>query len=205
MVATWQNSGRLVLAKVLAVVIEKKDEHTQAQKRTIFPSTTRLRLLLLPYPCFPTGAEIGHQCEIFVHELEDLFSSVLKEEDNVLRWPMIAKDAFAVSKLLNTDEKRLCVAYYAGNFVTSARNQTSLAMNFVKIALVLKLVDDGQGGLKGSGNDMSDRKKGNWILRNQLKEMIENWDIDDDEGTREIFMEWKRDRKGVWEKLTCQE
>jgi hypothetical protein len=205
MVATWQNSGRLVLKKVLAVVIEKKGEHTQARKRTIFPSTTRLRLLLLPYPCFPTGAEIGHQCEIFVHELEDLFSPVLREEINVLRWPMIAKDAFAISKLLNTDEERLCVAYYTGNFVTSARDQTSLALNFVKIALVLKLVEDGQGELKASGNDVSEREKGNRISRNQLKDMVENWQSDYEEGMREMVMEWKRDKKWVWEKLTCQE
>jgi hypothetical protein len=62
-------------------------------------------------------------------------------------------------------------------------------VNLVKIALVLKLVDDGQGGLKGSGIDMSEREKGNRVLRNQLKEMIENWLSDDEEGTREMVME----------------
>jgi hypothetical protein len=67
MISTWQKSGRLVLEKVTTLVIAKKKKHTREHKLSIFPSTIKLRLWLLPYPCFPDPAEVDLQCKSARH------------------------------------------------------------------------------------------------------------------------------------------
>jgi hypothetical protein len=151
MVSTWQKSGRLVLEKVTTLAIDKKKKHTQEKKLSIFPSTIKLRLWLLPLPCFPDPAEVDLPCKIFAEELEELLEHVLEGEANMIRLPGIAQDVFTVSDLLNTDEERLRVASRIGRLERSSEravDQRSLALAFLRITLAMELIEDGYGGLK---------------------------------------------------------
>lgn len=203
MVSTWQKAGRLILEKVVALVLDKKKKHTLEHKRSILPSMVKLRLWLLPYPCFSVTAEVDHQCKVFVKEMEKLMDTFLTGEANVLRWPQIAKDALTVSKLLNTAEERLCVALYIGKLMGSsdrAGDQRSSALNLVRIALAMKLVEDGREGLKETSKHASLED-----LVRRLQKMIEEWQTHFDEGIREKVADWRREQKDLCKILMSRE
>jgi hypothetical protein len=209
MISTWQKSGRLVLEKVTALVIDKKKKHTRELKLSIFPSTIKLRLWLLPYPCFPDPAEVDLQCKIFAEELEELLDTVLEAEANMLRLPRIAKDAFTVSELLNTDEERLRVASYIGRVVRSsdrAGDQRSLALKFIRVTLAMKLIEDGQDSLKKTSNSaLPEQEEAHVVLLQRLKKEIEEWQSDSNEAIREKVAEWKTTWKNLWKILMSGE
>jgi hypothetical protein len=203
MVSQWQQSGKIVLEKVTALVVEKKNEYSRDQNRRILPSATRLRLWLLPYPCFPPAAEVDVQFKAFVVKMEGLLDSFLEGEANVLRWPQIADGAFAVSEMLNTDEERLRVALYIGKLADNAGEQRTAAMNFVRVAVAMKLIEDGRDGLKKSGKGtVADERKE--IVR-RIRDRIGEWQGGDDESIREKVGEWRRKQRSLWESLISAE
>ena len=206
MFSTWQETGRIVLQQVLVLLLDRKNTHEREHKRSILPSTMQLRLSLLQYPCLPEAAEVDNDCESFAKQLEDLLETFLKVEANVLQWPKIANDAFTISVLLNTNEERLRTASYIGELLDSsgrARDQRTSALNFVRVALAMKLIEDGQEALNkiGKGKLTAREKK----LVQCLRRRIEEWQDDFDEGIREKVADWKRERKDVWEKLNKSE
>jgi hypothetical protein len=209
MISTWQKSGRLVLEKVTALVIDKKKQHTREQKLSIFPSMIKLRLWLLPYPCFPDPAEVDLQCKFFAKELDELLDTVLEGEANMLRLPRIAEDVFAVSKMLNTDEERLRVASYIGRLVRSshrAGDQRLSALKFIRVTLAMKLIEDGQDSLKKTSNGaLPEQEKAHAVLVQRLKKWIEEWQSDSDEAIREKAAEWRTAWKNVWKILMSGE
>ena len=209
MISIWEKSGRLVLEKVIALVIDKKKEHIREQKLSIFPSTMKLRLWLLPYPCFPNPAEVDLQCKKFAEELDELLDTVLEGEANMLRLPRIAKDAFVVSKMLNTGEERLRVASYIGRLVRSshrAEDQRSLALKYIRVTLAMNLVEDGQDGLKmTSKGALPEQEKAHAVLVQRLKKCIEEWQSDSDEAIREKVAEWRTAWKNMWKILMSGE
>jgi hypothetical protein len=197
---SWQKHGRIVLQKLITLVLERK---TKGEiKRSILPSTTKLQLWLLPYPCFPDPAEVDGQCIIFVRELEELLITLLQGDFNVLRWPKIAEDAFTVSKLLNTDEERLRVASLNGS-LRGERDQISSALNLVRVGLAMKLIDDGRGWLRKTGKGPLPQEMK--AMAQGLKMRVEEWQSNSDEGIREKVADWKRDRKDLWKTLMSEE
>lgn len=205
MTSKWQKSGRLVLEKVTALVIDKKKKHAREQKLSIFPSTIKLRLWILPYPCFPEPAEVDHRCKSFAEELDELLDTVLEGEANMLRLPGIARDASAVSKMLNTGEERLRVASYIGRLVRSpdrAGDQRSSALKFIRVTLAMKLIEDGQESLKKiGGSALPEQEKAHVVLVRCLQEEIEEWQGDSDEAIREKVAEWRTAWKNLWKIL----
>ncbi|PMD39311.1 hypothetical protein L207DRAFT_635244 [Hyaloscypha variabilis F] len=203
MVSTWQKSGRLVLEKVTALVIDKK------KKLSIFPSKLKLRLWLLPYPCFPEPAEVKHQYKTFAVELEELLENVLESEANMIRLPRIVKDVFTVSDLLNTDEERLCVASHMGKlarYSDRAGSQRSWDLQYIRITLAMKLIEDGQDGLKKTSHGASsEQEKSHLILVQCLKKEIEEWQSSGDEAIWEMVAEWRVAKKDLWKVLMSGE
>ena len=201
MVSAWQNSGRLLLEKLTALVIEKKRQRGEVN-RGILPSANNLRIWLLPYPSLPKPAELDSECSIFAEELEELLETLLSGEANVLQWSKVAEDAKCISKMLNTDEERLRVASYIGKLTTTsdrAEYQLSSALNFVRVALAMRLIDDGRAGLKKSGKDpMSAQRKEH---DQRLKTMIEEWQRASDDSIREKVRAWRRTEDKIWKDL----
>jgi hypothetical protein len=205
MVSTWQNSGKIVLEKVTTLVLEMRSNEIQKRERRILPSATKLLLWLLPYPCFPDVTEVDHECRKFVRELERLLESFLEGDANVLRWPSVAKDSTTISEFLNTNEERLCVAYHVGGLVGSQRtvNQTSLALNLVRIVLAMRLIDEGKAELKRNGKEnVSEENK---FLAKRLKSRIEEWQGNSHEEIREKVADWKKENKELWKTLTAED
>ena len=133
----WNKTGRVVLEKVTGLVTDKREKYARNDNRSILPSTTKLRLWLLPYPCFPNTTEVDNQCKTFAKEMEELLYGFLTPVGSALRWPRIAEDALTVSEMLNTAEERLRVALYIGKLTAAldgAADQRSSAMNFVRLA-----------------------------------------------------------------------
>ncbi|KAF2104150.1 hypothetical protein NA57DRAFT_70363 [Rhizodiscina lignyota] len=220
MVSAWQKSGRLLLEQITSLVVRTRIRHAAENKRTLLPSVTKLRLWLLPYPCFPDITEAD-----FVKALEELLDTLLKGEANVLRWPNLAEDAFTISELLNTDEERLRVASYIGGLEepsdksiseSSAQkpssggstsdpesrttsDQRESALNLIRVALALRLIEEGQNGLKkdAKGELVAESKD----LVQRLQKRIVHWQNDDDESIRERIAEWRKQENGLWKTL----
>jgi hypothetical protein len=200
--SSWQKSGRVVLEKVTALVIAKKKEHTRQQKLSILPSTTKLHLWLLPYPCFPSPAEVDTQCRSLAGELDGLLNTLLEAETSMLRLPRITKDACIVSKFLNTDEERLRVAIYLGKLnplSSRTTDEKSIALKFILVTLAMKLIEDGQDGLKKTRNRAPEEVKAHMILVQCLKKKIEEWQNDSEEAIREMIADWRVASKNLWE------
>jgi hypothetical protein len=205
LILTWHTSGRIVLEKVTALVLEKRSRQTQERERSILPSVRKLQLWLLPYPCLPDIIELDDDCQKLARELEQLLKSFLKGNANVLRWESIAKDSFIVSELLNTDEARLCVAYHVGNLAESqdAVDQTSLALDLVRIVLAMKLIGDGKAGLKqqGKGKVSEQRKK----FARRMKGRLEKWQNHFDEAIRESVADWRKENAELWKIMMSED
>lgn len=187
----WQKTGRVVLEKVTALVIEEKKKSTQGHKFRILPSARKLCLWLLPYPCFPDATEVDYECKNFAEEMERLLKTFLTGEGDVLRWSKIAEDTTTVSMLLNTAEERLRVALYIGKLSISldgTEDQRASALNLVRIALSMKLIEDGREGLNSIKSASSED------LVQRLKAMTMEWQRHSDEDIRENVMNWKRRR-----------
>jgi len=198
-VSKWQDSGKLVLERVVALVSQKKSQHARQKDLSLLPSTTKLHFWLLPYPCYPAPAELDSQCKYFVEKMENLLDASLKGECNVLRWPKLAEEALTVSQLLNTDEEQLRVAFHIGKIVRPAvriGDQRTTALNLVRVTVAMKLIDDGKGGLKGSRGSLSEQKK---ELVYGLRKIVEEWQSDYDEDIREKVGGWKRGQKQLWD------
>ncbi|KFZ25270.1 hypothetical protein V502_00253 [Pseudogymnoascus sp. VKM F-4520 (FW-2644)] len=198
----WQKSGRLVLEKVTALVINMKEEHAQERRRSILPSATKLRLGLLSYPCFPGPAKLDQQCRILAIELRAELDVALTGESNVLRWPRIAEDAFTICNHLNTAEEQLRVALHFGKLrgpSSGAGNQTSSALDFVKVALAMKLIEYGQRDLVASKSAASE-----YLVRS-LRGRVEEWQCALEEGLREKVMDWQGAQNEIWKNLMVRE
>ncbi|TAQ84118.1 hypothetical protein B7494_g7559 [Chlorociboria aeruginascens] len=203
LVSTWQGTGRVVLEKVTALVLDRKKQYTREHKHTLLPSTTKLRLLLLPYPCYPPTSEVESQCKIFAREMEILLDDFLKGGTNILRWPSVAEDAFTASKSLNTAEEQLWVAFYIGKLreVSGSSGDSRLsALNFVRLTLAMKLIENGRDWLKPSGKGAVENKGDH--LRQHLIDRVKEWEGNSDENIREKVGEWKRE---FWRKLISVE
>ncbi|KAL5354898.1 hypothetical protein ACLOAV_000989 [Pseudogymnoascus australis] len=188
--SAWSIGNKIVLETVIALVSEERMEHTRDHKLSILPSTTKLRLWLLPYPCFPDTAEVDHKCKDFADEMVELLDDFLTPEANLLRWPRIAEDACTVYDLINTSKERLRIASYIGNLTKSsdgAGGQRSLALNFVRIAVAMKLIEEGRELLEMSSKDA-------WIedVVDGVVNMVKGWQSHSDEGIREKVAEWKK-------------
>ncbi|KFY67230.1 hypothetical protein V496_01669 [Pseudogymnoascus sp. VKM F-4515 (FW-2607)] len=188
--SAWSIGNKIVLETVIALVSEERMEHTRDHKLSILPSTTKLRLWLLPYPCFPSTVEVDHKCKDFADEMVELLDDFLAPEANLLRWPRIAEDACTVYDLINTSKERLRIASYIGKLTKSsdgAGGQRSLALNFVRIAVAMKLIEEGRELL-----DMS--RKDAWIedVVDGVVNMVKGWQSHSDEGIREKVAEWKK-------------
>lgn len=204
-ISSWEQSGRFVLERVHGLLLDKRNEQAERGKRNVLPSPTKLRLWLLTYPCMPNAAEVDDRCQTFAMELVDLLGTFLEGEVNVLRWHRIAEDAFTVSDLLSTDGERLRVAYHVGKLKeppNGADHQSVSALNMVRIVLAMRLVLDGQGGLKDTQKrGLSEQKSG---LELRMRKMIEAWQDDDDESIREKVSDWKKQNQDVWGKLSSK-
>ena len=198
--SAWPTTGRLVLEKVIALVSDKRKKHARNHKLSLLPSTAKLRLWLLPYPCLPYTTKVDHQCKTFANEMVELLVDFLTPEANLLRWPGIAEDACTVSDLLNTAEERLRIALYLGKLTGSsdgAGSQKSSAMNFVRIAVAMKLIGHGREILEKPG-DLLDVARG-------VVHMVEEWQSHFDEGIREKVAEWKRVQSDLWKILMSRD
>ena len=191
-VETWEKRGRHVIEKFIALITEKKAEHARAGKRSILPSTTKLQLWLLPYPCFPDAAVLDEQCEGFATDLEEVLGFHL-QGSSALHWPRLVEEASVISKLLNTDEERLRVGLYLGDLEPS-KDETATALNFVKLTLAMHLVEHSQGAFKTPQREETE------LLR-QLRERVKEWYSSPDEETRYKVGEWKRAQKSLWTEI----
>ena len=206
MVGKWQQTGRPVLKKVAALVLHERNKQEQLQKRNVLPSASKLQIWLLRYPCFPDADEIEHECQAFANELTTLLNTILKSNSDVLRWRKLIEDSLTVSQLLNTEEERLIVAYYIGEVEPKSSGpstQLLQALNFIRVTLAMKLIEDGRNGLTGNEKGRNVEKlKG---LARRLKKRIEEWQIDPNEAIRERVMEWKKHQKQLIGKLMREE
>jgi hypothetical protein len=206
MVSKWQDSGQLVLVRVAALVFQKKTEHAREKNLSLLPSTTKLYFWVLRYPCYPAPAELDIQCKRFVDEMGSLLDASLKGEANVLRWPKLAQEAFTVSQLLNTNEEKLRVALHIGRLVKSSDEtdeQRSSALNLIRVAVAMKLIEDGQGGLTKDGKGTTKERK--MELVQGLRKRVEEWQSDSDEDIREKVGGWRRAERKLWQSLTNDE
>lgn len=199
---SWTTTGRLVLEKVIALVSEERKKNTRDHKLSLLPSTTKLRLWLLPYPCFPDTTKVDHQCKVFANEMVELLDDFLTPEANLMRWPGIAEDACTVSDFLNKAEEQLHVALYIGKLTGSsdgAGGLRSSAQNFVRIAVAMKLIGCGREILKKPSKDalVEDVVRG-------VVNMVEEWQCHFDEGIREKVAEWRRTQSDLWKILNGQ-
>ncbi|KFY44992.1 hypothetical protein V494_01214 [Pseudogymnoascus sp. VKM F-4513 (FW-928)] len=200
-VSTWQKTGRLLLERVASLVLDKNKELAQHQKRSTLPSSTKLRLWLLPYPCYSDPIELIEQCEAFAKKLEEELGALLTGASNALRWPKITEDALTVSAQLNTEE-RLRVALHIGK-LTGTSNGTgdieSSALNFVRIELAMKLIYDGKEGLRLSKTVPSEH------LVQGLREMVREWQSCFDGDIREKAECWREEKPNVWQDLMIRD
>lgn len=181
-------------------MLDRKKEHKPG---VLLPSAIKLRLWLLPYPCYPELAVLETECETFVEELGTLLETFLTGELDVLRWPRIAEDAATVSDLLNTSAERLCVATNIGKLARSsdagADAQRSSAVNLVRVSLALKLIKDGMDGENVTGKDQRNKA----FL--PLREVVNDWTGVPDEAVQDMVNDWKRTSKGRWYRLMHEE
>lgn len=198
MASTWQQTGRLVLERVLALVLDKKSRSPR-----YVPSMTRPRLWLLPYPCFPEKSEVDSQCKQFAKEMEKLLNVFLKGEANVLRWPKIAEHAIAASELLNTAEDRLRVASYIGRmrgFSNGVIDQKDSALNLLRVTLSMRLIEDGKSFLHNDLGLLSEQRD-EFVLR--LRGIVNSWNESSEDAIREKVVDWKREHS-IWETLMVE-
>ncbi|OBT75831.1 hypothetical protein VF21_05528 [Pseudogymnoascus sp. 05NY08] len=199
---SWTTSGKIILEKIIALVSEKRKKNTLDHKLSLLPSTTKLRLWLLPYPCFPDTTKIDHQCKTFANEMVKLLDDLLTPEANLMRWPGIAEDACTASDLLNTAAEQLRVALYIGKLTGSsdeAGDLRSSALNFVRIAVAMKLI--------GRGREIIEKPRKGGLLEDVVRDvvnMVEEWQSHYDEGIREKVAEWRRAQSGLWKILNGQ-
>lgn len=200
MVSRWQTTGRLILERVIELITEKKNKNAREHKRTALPSIMKLRLWLLPYPCFPDPQGIDSQCKTFVNELEALLDSFLQGETSLLHWPKIVKDSLTISESLNTPEEQLCIALHLGQFQTTSPNafldEKTSALNLVKLGLVMKLIEQGAEGFMKSRIHGVVSELGKEIMKG-LKKMVEDWSESEDEEVRDAVQAMKG-RTGVF-------
>lgn len=196
MVSARRISGKVVLEHVIALLLDKKAK----PGRKLLPSATKLRLWLLPCPCFPEAAEVDSECRALSAALEKLLDSFLEGEANVLHWPQIAEEAFTVSEMLNTDEE-LRVAVCIGDLYDSGDgiDQRTSALKLVRLALAIVLIVDGEDWLKKSGKDTSSEHRGS--LRLALRSRVVEWQSHFDDTIRGKLEDWRRKNKALWEKL----
>ncbi|KFZ05992.1 hypothetical protein V501_07832 [Pseudogymnoascus sp. VKM F-4519 (FW-2642)] len=201
--SAWTTTGRLVLEKVTVLVSDKRKKNIRERKLSLLPSTTKLRLWLLPYPCFPDTTKVDHQCKTFANEMVELLDDFLAPEANLMRWHVIAEDACTVSDFLNTAEEQLRVALYIGKLTGSsdgAGDLRSSALNFVRIAVAMKLIGQGREILeKPSKGALSED-----VVRGVVN-MVEEWQNHFDEGIREKVAEWRRAQSGLWKILMSRD
>jgi hypothetical protein len=206
MVSKWKDSGKVVLEKIVALVVQKKSQHARDGNLSLLPSTTKLYLWLLPYPCYPTPAQLDSQCKHFVDNMVDLLDASLKGEANVLRWPKLAEEASTISPLLNTNEEKIHVASHLGRLVKSSDetdDQRSSAVNLIRVAIAMKLIEDGQDGLTNDGKGATKERK--LELVQGLRKRVEEWRNDSDESVREKVGDWKRGQQRLWQTLMSDE
>ncbi|KAF1989107.1 hypothetical protein K402DRAFT_327682 [Aulographum hederae CBS 113979] len=193
----WQDCGRKVLEQLLALLQEKRRQHQQQGKRSILPSTTELRVWLLPFPCFPEGDEqVDVECRTFAKAAVDLLQDCVKSEKNTLLWPKVAKDASSISELLNKDDERLHVAVYIGNYEEfPAGEEDTLelsAMKYLRVELALGLLKDGKGFLKNKKDYAAKEAEKKKAIEHEgrIRGMLDGWKNDADEGIRVMLHSW---------------
>ncbi|KAH8809315.1 hypothetical protein F5884DRAFT_677068 [Xylogone sp. PMI_703] len=193
----WQKTGRLILERVITLVSNTKKRDIEEQKRRVLPTTTKLKFWLLPYPVFPNNEESDSQCKAFAEQLEEMLDSALSSDHEVLHWHKIAEDAATISTLFNTPEEQLQIAFYISDLTNPsnrARDQKSSALKFIQITLAMKLIEEGQEGLKKTSKESTLVED----LKQRLKRRIEEWQSDLDEGIRERVLNWRRQQKEIW-------
>ncbi|OBT63582.1 hypothetical protein VE03_07022 [Pseudogymnoascus sp. 23342-1-I1] len=191
--SAWAAATRLVLEKVTVMVSDRRKKHTRDHNLSMLPSTTKLRLWLLPYPCFPATSKVENQCKKFAKEMMALLDDFLTPEANLLRWPGIAEDACSVSDLINTSEEQLHIALYIGKLTRSfgAGGQRSLALTFVRIAVAMKLI--------GQAREILELPKKGALFEDVVRgivDMVKEWQGHSDEGIREKVAEWRKSGVG---------
>lgn len=134
--------------------------------------------------------------------MEELLNTLVNGEANVLRWPQIAEEAFAASKLLNTAEDRLRVASYIGRMRGFSKggviDQNGSALNLLRITLSMKLIQDGVSCLR---NDLGVLSKQGEELVLLLRERVKSWNKSCEQAIRERVVDWKREQIFVWKTL----
>ena len=194
----WQRTTRLLLERIIVAVSDMKQKLLAEGKHCVLPSTMKLRLWLLPYPCFDS-AKIGQQCQGFVRELDKLLSDLLDGDNNILRWNKIANHASTACKLLTTDEQRLSVALHIAELIgcsAGLQDRTSSALNLVRITLVMKLIEDGRNGLTESAKPTMSEN-----LVQDLRKRFQAWQNDGDELLLEKLSDWRQEQNSLWEVL----
>ncbi|KAF2234776.1 hypothetical protein EV356DRAFT_514911 [Viridothelium virens] len=196
----WRESGRVALEKVLSILARIRDRHEGEDIRRILPSTTKLQLWLLPYPRFSDTQRAGEEWKIFVKELENLHLDLLPE--NTLRWPQIAEDTYAISEFLDTDAERLrmasCIGEQALRPKHDAADPLSSALILVRVALVMKLIEDGKNGLKTSKGSLSEEAR---VIIQSLQEVMTGLQGSPNGFIRENTAAWKKEHKSLWNDL----
>lgn len=195
----WQRTTRILLDRIIVVVSDMRQKLLAEGKHCVLPSTMKLRLWLLPYPCSNT-AEIGKQCQGFVRELDKLLSDFLDGDNNILLWNKIANHASTACKLLTTDEQRLSVALHMSELIgcsAGVQDRTSSALNLVRITLVMKLIEDGRHGLvEGTKPTMPEN------LVKDLKKIFQAWQNGGDKLLLGMLTDWRQEQKDLWTILT---
>ena len=191
----WQRTTRVLLERIIVAVSDVKHRLLTEGKHCVLPSTMKLRLWLLPYPCFDS-AEISQQCQGFVKELDKLISDFLDGDNNILRWDKIANHASTACKLLTTDEQRLRVALHMAELIkcsAGVQDRTSSALNLVRITLVMNLIKDGRNGLTESAKPTIFEQ-----LVQDLRQRFQAWQNDGDELLLEKLTDWRQEQNNLW-------
>ena len=194
----WQQSGKIILQEIVKLILDKRREQAKLQKLSVLPSATKPQILLLRYPWCPSEAEIDPECEKFANELAKMLANLLSGEPGVLHWHKLSEESFTVSKLLDTDIERLAVAFYIGKITPTSSGpamQRSQALNFIRVVLAMKLIEDGRNALRSTEKDGKTRKHQGVAKR--LQRRIEEWQTDPDEMIRERVLTWKKQQQQI--------
>jgi hypothetical protein len=195
----WQKTGRVVLERVAVLVGDLKRKNKSEHGRKLLPSTTKLELGLLPYPSSPNVTETENQCITLAKALEKLLRDFLTGVVNVLQWTKIAEDVSLVSHQLSTAEERLLVALHVGKLeeMTIVEDHRTAALNFVRIELAFKLIQDGSDELckRAKESETTDE------LVHRLRKRVKEWQNDLDENIREKVVEWESLHNDLWKIL----
>ncbi|KAG9229525.1 hypothetical protein BJ875DRAFT_523077 [Amylocarpus encephaloides] len=220
MFSAWRKTSKPILEDIIALVFDRKKRNASEHKLIILPSTRKLALWLLPYPCFPAAKDVDKECQTFAEEIVDMLDTFLDDEPNVLRWPRILEEAITASKLLNTPEERLKVAYHISELEGGTGTKLA-ALNLIKVTVAIVLIKDAREGLRkttkaGSNRtkELEDGKEGKvksaeltpWgKLIASLQQRVKAWENDSDEAVREKVAEWMRGKKDAWRDLLIEE